>query len=108
LDAVLALVVGDLARFWAKRIRTRGPSSANAAELQRTSEESREAVELSQQQSACMAELPEDYPVVGVERTAPLVRKPSGQIIRTQQDGRLTAATIAGQGRLGSVSPMSD
>ena len=67
-----------------------------------------EAVELSQQQSACMAELPEDYRVLGVERRAPLVRKPSGQIIRIQQDGRLIAATIAGQGRPASTSPMSD
>jgi hypothetical protein len=56
-----------------------------------------EAVELSQQQSARMAELPEDYRVVGVERRAPLVRKPTGQIIRIQQDGRLIAATTAGQ-----------
>jgi hypothetical protein len=60
-----------------------------------------EAVELSQQQSARVAELPEDYRVVGVERRAPLVRKPTGQIIRIQQDGRLTAATIAGQGQVG-------
>jgi hypothetical protein len=55
-----------------------------------------ETVELSQQQSARMAELPEDYRVVGVERRAPLVRKPTGQIIRIQQNGRLTPATIAG------------
>jgi hypothetical protein len=46
-----------------------------------------------------MAELPEDYRVVGVERRAPLVRKPSGQNIHIQQDGRLTAATIAGPGQ---------
>ncbi len=38
-----------------------------------------EAVELSQQQSARMAELsPEDYRVAGVERRAPLVRKSTG------------------------------
>ena len=54
-----------------------------------------ETVELSQQQSARMAELPEDYRVVGVERRAPLVRKPTGQIIRIQQNGRVTAATTA-------------
>ena len=51
-----------------------------------------ETVELSQQQSARMAELPEDYRVVGVERRTPLVRKPTGQIIRIQHNGRLTAA----------------
>ena len=50
-----------------------------------------EVVELSQQQSARMAELPEDYRVVGVERRTPVVLKPSGQIIRIQQDGRMTA-----------------
>lgn len=40
LDAVLALVVGDLARSWTKRRRTRRPSSRNGAELQRSSKES--------------------------------------------------------------------
>jgi hypothetical protein len=52
-----------------------------------------ETVELSQQ-CARMAELPEGYWVVGVERRAPLVRAPGEQIIRIQQDGRLTAATL--------------
>jgi len=65
-----------------------------------------ETVELSQQQSARMAELPENYRVVGVERSAPLLRKPSGQIIRIQQNGRLTAATIAA--RPGWPPPTSD
>jgi hypothetical protein len=52
-----------------------------------------ETVELSQQQSARMAELPEDYRVVGAEHRTPLVRKPTGQIIRIQQkNGRVTAA----------------
>jgi hypothetical protein len=67
-----------------------------------------ETIELSQPQSACMAELPEDYRVVGVEHSAPLVRKPTGQIIRIQQDGRLTAATIAARPRLAAASPISD
>jgi hypothetical protein len=52
-----------------------------------------ETVELSRQQSACVAELPEDHRVVGVERRTRLARKPSGQIIRIQQNGRMTAAT---------------
>jgi len=64
-----------------------------------------ETVELSHQQSARMAELPEDYRVVGVEHSAPLVRKPSGQIIRIQQNGRLTAATVAAKRRLATASP---
>ncbi|MGO8905064.1 MAG: hypothetical protein ACLQMH_05495 [Solirubrobacteraceae bacterium] len=67
-----------------------------------------ETVELSQQQSARMAELPEDYRVVGVDHCAPLVRKPTGQIIRIQQNGRLTAATSAARHRLASASPVSD
>jgi hypothetical protein len=50
-----------------------------------------ETVELSRQQSARMAELPEDYRVVGVERKTPLVRMPNGQIIRIQQNGRMAA-----------------
>jgi hypothetical protein len=66
-----------------------------------------ETLELSQQQSARMAELPEDYRVVGVERRAPLVRKPSGQIIRIQQNGRVTAATMAARLRL-AAGPASD
>jgi hypothetical protein len=63
-----------------------------------------ETVELSQQQSARMAELPEDYRVVGVERRTSLVRKPSEQIIRIQQNGRMTAATIAARRNLAAVA----
>ena len=54
-----------------------------------------EAVELSQQQSLRIAELPEDYLVVGVHGRAPLVREPTGQVLRIQPDGRLTGAKIA-------------
>jgi hypothetical protein len=54
-----------------------------------------EAVELSQQQSLRIAELPEDYLVVGVHGRAPLVREPTGQVLRIQPDGRLTEAKIA-------------
>ena len=67
-----------------------------------------ETVELSQQQSARMAELPEDYRVVGVDHSEPLVRKPTGQILRIQQNGRLTAATIAATRRLATTSPLGD
>ena len=66
-----------------------------------------ETVELSQQQSARMDELPEDYRVVGVDHSAPLVRKPTGQIIRIQQNGRLTAAAVA-ERRLATASPISN
>jgi hypothetical protein len=78
--------------------------------VQRFNERARRAemeiVELSQQQSARMAKLPEDYRVVGVEHRTPLVRKPTGQIIRIQQDGRLTAATSARHGQAATVSPV--
>ena len=66
-----------------------------------------ETVELSEQQRARMAELPEDYRVVGVERRTPVVPKPSGQIIRIQQHGRMTAATIAGQAQAGRLEGRS-
>src|SRR5947207_733709 len=51
-----------------------------------------ETVELTQQQSARMTELPENYRVVGADHRAPLVRKPTGQIIRIQQNCRLTTS----------------
>ena len=63
-----------------------------------------ETVELSREQSARMAELAEDYRVVGVERRTPLVGKPSGQIIRIQQHGRMTVATTAARRRPGAVA----
>jgi len=67
-----------------------------------------ETVELSQQQSARIAELPEDYRVVGVDHSATVVRKPTGQILCIQQNGRLTAATIAARRRLATTSPLGD
>jgi hypothetical protein len=53
-----------------------------------------ETVELSTQQRLRIAELREDYRVMGVDGSAPLVRKPTGQVLRIQHNGRLTAATI--------------
>jgi hypothetical protein len=68
-----------------------------------------EAVELSQQQSARMTELSEDYRVVSVDHSTPQRRKPSGQIMRIQQNGRLIAATIAARRRLvATASPASN
>jgi hypothetical protein len=63
-----------------------------------------ETVKLSQQQSLRIAELPEDYRVVGVHGRAPLVRKPTGQVLCIQQNGRLIAATIAAKRRLAGGS----
>ena len=65
-----------------------------------------DTVELSPQQSARLAALPEDYRVVGVDHSAPLVRKPTRQIIRIQQNGRLTAATIVARRTLATASPV--
>jgi hypothetical protein len=56
--------------------------------------------QLTEQQSTRIAELPEDYRVVGVDRGAPMVRKPTGQVLRIQQNGRLVAATTDAKYRL--------
>jgi hypothetical protein len=66
--------------------------------------EQMESVELSHQRSAHIVELPEDYAVLGLERRTPVARKPTGQIMRIQQNGRLTAATIAARRRLAVVA----
>ena len=55
---------------------------------------------LTDQQGLRIAELPEDYRVIGVDRNAPFVRKPTGQILRIQQNGNLTAATTGAKDRL--------
>jgi hypothetical protein len=52
-------------------------------------------VRLTDQQSARIAELPAEFRVVGVDQTAPLVRRPAGRLLRIQPNGRLVAATIA-------------
>lgn len=57
-------------------------------------------ITLTDQQSLRIAELTNDYRVVGVDHSAPFVRKPRGQIMRIQQNGRLTAATVAEKRRL--------
>ena len=49
-------------------------------------------LKLTDQQRRRIAELPEDFRVVGVDSAAPLVRKPNGQIVRIQSNGRLVAA----------------
>jgi hypothetical protein len=59
-----------------------------------------ETMKLTGRQSLRIAELPEDYRVVGVDRSAPFVRKPRGQLMRIQEDGRLTVATVADRRRL--------
>jgi hypothetical protein len=55
---------------------------------------------LTDQQGLRIAELPEDYRVIGVDRGAPFVRTPTGQVMRMQQNGNLTAATGGAKNRL--------
>ena len=55
---------------------------------------------LSDRQSVRIAELPEGYRVIGVDQSAPFVREPSGQVMRIQLNGNLTAATTAAKDRL--------
>lgn len=60
-----------------------------------------QTMRLTDLQSLRIADLPEDYRVVGVDGSAPFVRSPTGQIMRIQFDGRLTEATTAARHRLG-------
>ena len=55
---------------------------------------------LTDQQSLRIAKLPEDYRVIGVDRSTPFVRKPTGQVLRIQKNGNLIAAPIAAKRRL--------
>jgi hypothetical protein len=59
-----------------------------------------ETMTLTDQQRLCIADLPADYRMIGVDRSAPFVLKPTGQIMRIQQNGRLTSATTAARRRL--------
>jgi hypothetical protein len=56
-----------------------------------------ETMKLTEQQSLRIRDLPADYRVVGVDRSAPFVRKPTGQLMRIEQDGRLTTAPVAAE-----------
>ena len=55
---------------------------------------------LTDQQSLRIDELPENYAVIGADLGALFVRKPGGQILGIQQNGRLTSATTADKRRL--------
>jgi len=59
-----------------------------------------QTVTLTEQQRLRIAELPGDHRMIGVDRSAPFVRKPTGQIMRIQQNGTLTSATVAAKRRL--------
>jgi hypothetical protein len=51
-----------------------------------------------------MADLPENYRVVGVGPGASMVPKTTWEIIRIQQNGSLTVAAIAARRRLGRAA----
>jgi hypothetical protein len=57
-------------------------------------------VKLTDPQSLRIAEPPEYYPVVERGRSVRFLRRPSGQVRRIQQNGRLTAATTEAKCRL--------
>ena len=59
-----------------------------------------ETMRLTDQQSLRIAELPEDYWVIGVDSSAPTVCKPTGELLRIQQNGRPAAATAEAKRRL--------
>src|SRR5690349_13261417 len=55
---------------------------------------------LTDQQGLCIAELPEEDRVIGIDGSAPYVRKPTGQILRILLNGNLIAATSGAKDRL--------
>jgi hypothetical protein len=59
-----------------------------------------ETFTLTDQQSRTIAGLEADDRVVAVDRSAPFVRKPTGQLLRIQPNGRLTEATVEARRRL--------
>ena len=69
-------------------------------------DEQLETVELSTKQRLRIAELPAGYRVIGVDGSAPLVRKPTGQVLRIQHNGRLTAATTRAKSGLAPAAPI--
>jgi hypothetical protein len=59
-----------------------------------------ETLTLTDQQGLRIAKLPEDYRVIGIDRSAPFVRKPTGQVLRIRQNGSMTPATAGAKSRL--------
>ena len=60
-----------------------------------------DTMRLTEQQTAGIAELPPHDRVVGVDGGGPLVRKPGGQLMRIQRNGRIARVTAASERRLG-------
>ena len=59
-----------------------------------------ETLTLSDRQGLRIAGLPEEDRVIGIDGSAPYVRKPTGQILRILPNGNLTAATSGAKDRL--------
>jgi len=57
-------------------------------------------VQLTEQQSLRIAELPHGYRVVGLDGAIPMVREPTGQLVRIEQNGELTTPRAEAKRRL--------
>jgi len=57
-------------------------------------------VQLTEQQSLRIAELPHGYRLVGLDGAIPMVREPTGQLVRIEQNGELTTPSVEAKHRL--------
>ena len=68
-------------------------------------------MELTEQQSLRIAELPHGYRLVGVDGAIPMVREPTGQLVRIEENGELTTPSaeakrnVVGEGSDGEALP---
>jgi len=68
-------------------------------------------VQLTEQQSLRIAELPHGYRLVGVDGAIPMVREPTGQLVRIEENGELTTPSaeakrnVVGEGSDGEALP---
>jgi hypothetical protein len=63
-------------------------------------------VQLTEQQSLRIAELPNGYRLVGLDGAIPMVREPTGQLVRIEQNGELTTPSAEAKRKV--VSEGSD
>ncbi|HWG08064.1 MAG TPA: hypothetical protein VN672_03550 [Solirubrobacteraceae bacterium] len=49
---------------------------------------------LTRRQLACLAELPDDYRVLGERAGTPIVEGPHGETLRVQPNGRMVATSV--------------
>jgi hypothetical protein len=57
-------------------------------------------VQLTEQQSLRIAELPHGYRVVGLDGATPMVREPTGQLVRIEPTGELTTPSAEAKRKL--------